>query len=52
MKIHNVFHIDLLLSYKEIEQYGMPFTQPPPIIDSEEEYKIENILDAQRHGRR
>jgi len=26
MKIHNVFHMDLLLPYKETEQYGMPFT--------------------------
>ena len=26
MKIHNVFHTDLLLPYKETEQYGMPFT--------------------------
>ena len=46
MKIHNVFHTDLLLPYKEMEQYGMLFTRPPLIIDSEEEYKIENILDA------
>jgi len=52
MKIHNMFHMDLLLPYKETEQYGMPFTRPPPIIDSEEEYKIETILDARRHGKR
>jgi len=52
MKIHNVLHTDLLLPYKEMEQYGMPFTQPPPIIDSEEEYEIENILDAQHYSRR
>ena len=51
MKIHNVFHTDLLLPYKETEQYGTPFTRPPPIIDNEEEYEIENILDARRHGR-
>ena len=50
MKIHNVFHMDLLLPYKEMEQYGTPFTRPPLIIDSEEEYEIENILDARRHG--
>jgi len=52
MKIHNVFHTDLLLPYKEMEQYGMPFTWPPPIIDSKEEYEIENILDARHYGRR
>jgi len=26
MKIYNVFHMDLLLPYKETEQYGTPFT--------------------------
>jgi len=52
MKIHNVFHTDLLLPYKEMEQYGTPYTRPPPIIDSEEEYKIENILEAQCFGKK
>jgi len=46
MKIHNVFHMDLLLPYKEMEQYGTPYTCPPLIINSKEEYKIENILEA------
>jgi len=41
MKIHNVFHINLLLSYKETEAYGMP-----PMINNEEEYKIKSILDV------
>ena len=50
MKIHDIFHMDLLLPYKEMEAYGMPFTCPPPIIDSEEEYKIEAILDARHKG--
>jgi len=52
MKIHNVFHTDLLLPYKETEQYGTPYTRPPPIIDSEEEYEIKNILDTRRFGRK
>jgi len=51
MKIHDVFHMDLLLPYKEMEAYGTPFTRPPPIIDSEEEYEIEAILDSRRKGR-
>jgi len=51
MKIHNVFHTDLLLPYKETEAYGTPFTRPPLIIDSEEEYEIEAILDTRRKGR-
>jgi len=52
MKIHNVFHTDLLLPFKETEQYGTLFTRPPLIIDSEEEYEIKNILDARHYGRR
>ena len=51
MKIHDVFHVDLLLPYKETEAYGTPFTRPPPIIDNEEEYEIEAILDARCKGR-
>jgi Chromo (CHRromatin Organisation MOdifier) domain len=52
MKVHNVFHVDLLLPYKETEAYGTPFTRPPPIIEEgEEEYEIESIRDARRRGR-
>ena len=51
MKIHNVFHIDLLMPYKETEAYGTPFTRPPPVIEGEEEYKVEAILDVRRYSR-
>ena len=52
MKVHNVFHIDLLMPYKETEAYGTPFTRRPPIIDNkEEEYEVETIRDARRYGR-
>ena len=52
MKIHNVFHVDLLLPYKETEAYGTPFTRPPPVIDQgEEEYEIESIIKSRRKGR-
>jgi len=50
MKIHDVFHVDLLLPYKETEAYSTPFTHPPPIIEIEEEYEIEAILDSRRKG--
>ena len=51
MKIHNVFHIDLLLSYKEMEAYGPSYTRlPPDLIEGEEEYEIESIIDARRFG--
>jgi Chromo (CHRromatin Organisation MOdifier) domain len=49
MKVHDVFHIDLLSLYKETEAYGTPFARPSPIIDkSEEEYKIDAILDVKK----
>ena len=51
IQIHNVFHIDLLMPYKETEAYGTPYTQPSPVIkEGEEEYKIESIIDSRRHG--
>ena len=52
MKIHDVFHVDLLMPYKEMEAYGTPYTQPLPVIkEGEEEYEIESIIDSRRHGR-
>jgi Chromo (CHRromatin Organisation MOdifier) domain len=52
MKIHNVFHVDLLSSYKETEAYGTPYMRPPPDIkEGEEEYEVEAILDMRRFGR-
>jgi hypothetical protein len=45
MKIHNMFHINLLLPYKETEAYSIPYTCPPPVIEKEEEYEVKNILD-------
>ena len=52
MKIHNVFHVNLLLPYKETEAYGPAYVKPPPdLIEGEEEYEIESIRDARRKGR-
>jgi hypothetical protein len=51
MKIHNMFHIDLLLPYKEMEAYGTPYTRPPLVIKKEEEYEVENVLDVRRNKR-
>ncbi len=45
MKIHNVFHIDLLIPYSETEAYGESFSQPSPeLIDGNEEYEVEDII--------
>jgi hypothetical protein len=49
MKVHNMFHVDLLMPYKETEAYGMPYTQPLPMIkEGEEEYEIKLIIRARR----
>ena len=51
-KIHGVFHADLLTPYHETELHGPNFTRPPPdLIDGEEEYKVEEILQSWRFGR-
>ena len=50
-KIHNVFHIDLLTPYREMDLHGANFTKPPPdLVDGEEEYEVEEILDSRKHG--
>jgi hypothetical protein len=48
-----VFHIDLLTPYRETIMHGPNFTQPAPeLIEGEEEYTVERILDSWRFGRR
>jgi Chromo (CHRromatin Organisation MOdifier) domain/Integrase p58, C-terminal domain len=52
MKIHDVFHVDLLTPYQQNQIYGEAFPQPPPdLIEGEEEYEVEEIVSDQRHGR-
>jgi hypothetical protein len=47
IKVHDMFHIDLLTPYKETEEYGQAYTRPPPItVQSEEEYEVESILQV------
>ena len=51
-KIHPVFHVDLLTPYKETAFHGTNYTRPPPdLINNEEEYEIEQILDSRTRGR-
>jgi hypothetical protein len=51
--IHPVFHTDLLTPYKETIMHGPNFTWPTPeLIDGEEEYSVEKILDSWQFGRR
>ena len=33
-------------------EHGINFHEPPPeLIEGEEEYEVERVLDSQRHGR-
>ena len=51
-KIHPVFHVDLLTPYKETTFHGSNYTKPPPdLINDEEEYEVEQILDSRVRGR-
>ena len=51
-KIHPVFHVDLLTPYKETAFHGANYTRPPPdLINNEEEYEVEQVLDSRVRGR-
>jgi hypothetical protein len=50
-KIYNVFYVLLLSPYKETEEYGHNFPEPPSdLIDEEEEWEVECIIGI-RHFR-
>ena len=51
--IHPVFHIDLLTPYRETITHGANYQRPPPdLVDNEEEYEVETVLDSRLFGRR
>ena len=51
-KIHDIFHTSLLTPYKETQQHGPNFLEPPPdIIEGEPEWEVEQILKSRRFGR-
>ena len=50
LKMHNVFHVDLLIPYHETDAYGEQYSQPPPeLIDGQEEYIMKEILNDDIH---
>ena len=51
-RIHPVFHIDLLTPYRETKTHGENYQRPlPELVDNEEEYEVEAVLDSRRFGR-
>jgi len=50
---HDIFHASLLLPYQETAAHGPNFTRPPPdLIEDEEEYEVEAIVNHRCHGYR
>jgi hypothetical protein len=47
MKIHNVFHANLLTPVREDEEFQSSFTPPPPVIteEGEEQYLVDKLMD-------
>jgi len=51
-KIHDVFHASLLIPYKETEQHGPNFLEPPPeILNREPKWEVEKVLKERSFGR-
>ena len=49
--IHNVFHALLLSPYHETTAHGPNYSRPPPdLIEGEEEYEVEKIINHQHSG--
>ncbi len=51
-QIHLVFHVDLLMLYKEMVTYGQNYTRLPPDLINGEEYEVEHVFNSCQHGRR
>ena len=51
MKIHPVFHVDLLTRYRETNAHGPNYERPlPEIVEGEPEWEVEKIINSQLHG--
>jgi hypothetical protein len=51
MKIHPVFHVDLLTKYWETDAHGPNYERPlPEIIEGEPEWEVEKIINSRLHG--
>ena len=50
MKIHPVFHVDLLTCYRETEAHSLNYERPPPdIINGEPEWEVKKIIKSRFH---
>ncbi|CEP09463.1 hypothetical protein [Parasitella parasitica] len=52
MKVHPVFHTNLLEPYHEDKiKARKPVTPPPILVDAHQEYEVEAIIDSRIHKR-
>jgi chromodomain-containing protein len=50
--IHDVFHASLLSPYCESPEHRPNYSRPPPnLLEGEEEYEVEHIVNHQCSGR-
>jgi hypothetical protein len=48
-----VFHVNLLTLYHETKEHSANYTQPPPeLINGEEEYEVEEIINDRTYRRK
>jgi hypothetical protein len=51
MKIHDVFHVSMLEPWVEDRHGRKPIPLPPVIVDGEEEYEVERVLNSRIKGK-
>src|SRR5216684_4075827 len=52
-KIHNTFHTTYLSPFKETQEHGPNFLEPPPeIIEGQEEWEVEKIVNRRFFGKK
>ena len=48
-----MFHMDLLTPYHKMPMHSANYQCPPPyLVEGEEEYKVEKVVDSQDYSRR
>jgi hypothetical protein len=53
LPIKNVFHVNLLTLFHETKEHGQNYLQPPPeVIDREEEFEVEEIIDERTYQKK
>ena len=50
IRIHPVFHVDLLTRYRETDEHSLNYKKPSPeIVEGEPEWEVEKIINSRLH---